>query len=44
MPSKYKFEQWLFVIARTHVLDFFRAKSRYEKRLQKIENLEEMNS
>lgn len=46
--SQFKFEQWLFVIARTQVLDFFRAKSRYEKRLQKIaipevSNLEENN-
>ena len=31
---KYKFEQWLFVIARTQVLDFFRASGRYQERLK----------
>ncbi len=31
---KYKFEQWLFVIARSAVLDHFRAESRYKKRLE----------
>lgn len=34
---KYKFEQWLFVIARTAVLDFYRAESRYKKRMTKVE-------
>ncbi len=38
---KYKFEQWLFVIARTSVLDHFRSKKRYEKKLGRI--LEELN-
>lgn len=33
---KYKFEQWLFVIARTSVLDHFRSKNRYEKKLSRI--------
>lgn len=31
--SKYKFEQWLFVIARTSILDFFRTNKRYQDRL-----------
>lgn len=35
--SKYKFEQWLFVIARTMVLDFFRANKRYQQRLKNVE-------
>jgi len=35
--SKFKFEQWLFVIARTQTLDFFRSKSRYEKRIEKAD-------
>ncbi len=34
---KYKFEQWLFVIARSAVLDHFRASSRYKKRLEGLE-------
>lgn len=34
---KYKFEQWLFVIARTGVLDFFRSELRYKNRIAKIE-------
>ncbi|MGZ3788920.1 MAG: RNA polymerase sigma factor [Bacteriovorax sp.] len=34
--EKYKFEQWLFVIARTSVLDHLRASSRYDKRLGKL--------
>jgi RNA polymerase sigma-70 factor (ECF subfamily) len=33
--EKFKFEQWLFVIARTTTLDHFRAASRYENRKQK---------
>jgi len=33
----YKFEQWLFVIARTTLLDHFRATSRYENRIKKSE-------
>ena len=32
--EKFKFEQWLFVIARSQVLDFFRAKQRYATRLK----------
>lgn len=35
--SKFKFEQWLFVIARSQALDFFRASSRYTNRLKKYE-------
>lgn len=35
--SKFKFEQWLFVIARSQALDFFRASSRYANRLKKYE-------
>ena len=35
--NKYKFEQWLFVIARTTMLDFFRANKRYLDRLDKFE-------
>lgn len=35
--SKFKFEQWLFVIARSQALDFFRASSRYATRLKKFE-------
>jgi RNA polymerase sigma-70 factor (ECF subfamily) len=31
--EKYKFEQWLFVIARSQLLDFFRAQKRYEKKI-----------
>lgn len=34
--NKYKFEQWIFVIARTQVLDFFRANRRYKERLAKL--------
>lgn len=34
--TKFKFEQWLFVIARTSVLDHMRASSRYQNRLAKI--------
>ncbi len=34
---QFKFEQWLFVIARSQTLDFCRAKSRYEARLGKVE-------
>lgn len=37
---KYKFEQWLFVIARSQALDHFRASSRYQKRLEGIETHE----
>lgn len=36
--SAFKFEQWLFVIARTQALDFFRASSRYANRLKKYES------
>lgn len=35
--EKFKFEQWLFVIARTQVLDYFRSSKRYQERLKKIE-------
>ena len=35
--DKYKFEQWLFVIARTQVLDHFRATKRYRERIEKNE-------
>jgi RNA polymerase sigma-70 factor (ECF subfamily) len=31
--NRYKFEQWLFVIARTSVIDHFRSTKRYQKRL-----------
>lgn len=37
---RYKFEQWLFVIARSIALDHFRAQSRYKKRLEGIETFE----
>lgn len=33
--SEFKFEQWLFVIARTSVLDSFRSHDRYAKRIKK---------
>lgn len=32
--SKYKFEQWLFVIARTQTLDYFRATKRLSARME----------
>jgi RNA polymerase sigma-70 factor (ECF subfamily) len=35
--DRYKFEQWLFVIARTSVIDHFRSAKRYQKRL--LENV-----
>ncbi len=35
--NKYKFEQWLFVIARTQALDHFRSHKRYQDRLSKYE-------
>lgn len=35
--SKYKFEQWIFVIARTQALDYFRANRRYQNRLDQYE-------
>ena len=35
--NKYKFEQWLFVIARTQTLDYFRASKRYQDRLSRFE-------
>lgn len=34
--EKYKFEQWLFVIARSQAIDHFRSTSRYNKRLTEI--------
>lgn len=39
---KFKFEQWLFVIARTAVLDHHRARTRYQNRLDRLET--EQNS
>lgn len=35
--SKYKFEQWLFVIARTQALDYFRANKRYRNKISQYE-------
>lgn len=35
--DKFKFEQWLFVIARTQALDHFRTTKRYQERLKKID-------
>lgn len=35
--DKFKFEQWLFVIARTQALDYFRSEGRYQERLKKYE-------
>jgi RNA polymerase sigma-70 factor (ECF subfamily) len=35
--NKYKFEQWLFVIARTQTLDYFRANKRYKDRIANYE-------
>ncbi|MEA9357153.1 sigma-70 family RNA polymerase sigma factor [Bacteriovorax sp. PP10] len=35
--AKYKFEQWLFVIARTQALDYFRANKRYQDRMANYE-------
>ena len=35
--NKYKFEQWLFVIAKTQALDYFRSHKRYQDRLRKYE-------
>ncbi len=35
--EKFKFEQWLFVIARTQALDYFRSSKRYQERLKKYE-------
>ncbi len=34
--EKFKFEQWLFVIARTQALDHFRSAKRYRDRLEKF--------
>lgn len=39
--NKYKFEQWLFVIARTQVIDHFRSTQRYDTRLKKIMIIED---
>ena len=36
--NKYKFEQWLFVIARSQALDYFRSSKRYQDRLNKYEH------
>lgn len=38
--NKFKFEQWVFVIARSQVLDFFRAQKRYNERIKNAEVLE----
>jgi RNA polymerase sigma factor (sigma-70 family) len=38
---KFKFEQWIFIIARSAVMDFFRARSRYDNRIAKTESLTE---
>lgn len=35
--SKYKFEQWLFVIARTQALDYFRANKRYSNKISQYQ-------
>lgn len=35
--SKYKFEQWLFVISRSQALDYFRASKRYSDRIAQYE-------
>lgn len=35
--NKFKFEQWLFVIARSQALDYFRASKRYQDRLSNFE-------
>lgn len=40
---KYKFEQWLFVIARTSILDHLRAKTRYQNRLSKIDEQSDLS-
>lgn len=37
--DKYKFEQWVFVIARTTLLDHFRASQRYAARVEKLGQL-----
>lgn len=39
--KEYKFEQWLFVIARTAVIDFFRTSSRYAKKISHLGNSSE---
>ncbi|MBC7538581.1 MAG: sigma-70 family RNA polymerase sigma factor [Bacteriovorax sp.] len=38
--EKYKFEQWLFVIARTSVIDHFRSNKRYEKKIASISSID----
>lgn len=35
--NTYKFEQWLFVIAKTQILDHFRSAKRYKERLNNAE-------
>lgn len=37
--DKYKFEQWVFVIARTTLMDHFRASQRYAARVEKLGQL-----
>ena len=37
--NKFKFEQWLFVIARSKVLDYFRSSKRYQNRLNNFEHV-----
>lgn len=41
--DKFKFEQWLFVIARTQVLDHFRSTKRYQERLKKIDTSDDVS-
>ena len=38
--NKFKFEQWIFVIARSQVLDFFRSQKRYNARIRNAETIE----
>lgn len=42
--DKYKFEQWVFVIARTTLLDHFRANQRYAVRVEKLGQLPPENN
>jgi len=41
--NKFKFEQWIFVIARTQVLDHYRSTDRYNKRIAKTDLYEEQS-
>lgn len=38
--EKFKFEQWIFVISRTSVIDHFRSTSRYQNQIKSIETSE----